>query len=223
LEGAQTDRSVTSKVGTVCEACFVRQQQICCSVYQFLWSLTKVFISGANAGLYNLRGNDSVQFDATNFPVLSASSNRSNLGSLPQPPQSDDYTLLNEDFPALPGSSKTPSRDPLDFSLSGGLLSEKGSGSVGGDGLVNKDAKYGLAGLLDVIKMTDRELNILALGSDLTTFGLNLNSAECLFSSFRYVSMRYYHSVLMCRAHVALHSLINRPQRSLHIQRPTAI
>jgi CCR4-NOT transcription complex subunit 2 len=42
-----------------------------------------------------------------------------------------------------------------------------------------------LAGLLDVIKMTDRELNILALGSDLTTFGLNLNSAECLFSSFR--------------------------------------
>ena len=31
-----------------------------------------------------------------------------------------------------------------------------------------------------------QDLNTLALGSDLTTFGLNLNSSDCLYSSFRY-------------------------------------
>uniref|UniRef100_A0A7S3JSH1 NOT2/NOT3/NOT5 C-terminal domain-containing protein n=1 Tax=Aureoumbra lagunensis TaxID=44058 RepID=A0A7S3JSH1_9STRA len=44
--------------------------------------------------------------------------------------------------------------------------------------------KYGLMGLLDVIRMTNADLNTLALGSDLTTLGLNLNSSECLYSTF---------------------------------------
>ena len=46
------------------------------------------------------------------------------------------------------------------------------------------EMKYGLLGLLDVIKMTNRDLNTLALGCDLTTFGLNLNSTDSLYSSF---------------------------------------
>lgn len=41
-----------------------------------------------------------------------------------------------------------------------------------------KAKKYGLLGLLGVIRMTDPDLNMLALGSDLTTVGLNLDSAE---------------------------------------------
>lgn len=49
---------------------------------------------------------------------------------------------------------------------------------------VSGPGKYGLLGLLDVIRMTDKDLNALALGSDLTTFGLNLNSTEFLFTSF---------------------------------------
>mmetsp|Transcript_31040 Transcript_31040/g.96037 ORF Transcript_31040/g.96037 Transcript_31040/m.96037 type:complete len:106 (+) Transcript_31040:1356-1673(+) len=32
--------------------------------------------------------------------------------------------------------------------------------------------------------MTNADLNTLALGSDLTTLGLNLNSAECLYATF---------------------------------------
>lgn len=43
---------------------------------------------------------------------------------------------------------------------------------------------YGLLGILKVIRMTDPDLNVLALGTDLTSLGLNLNSPECLFSSF---------------------------------------
>eukprot|EP00761_Pharyngomonas_kirbyi_P008611 gb/GECH01008623.1/.p1 GENE.gb/GECH01008623.1/~~gb/GECH01008623.1/.p1 ORF type:complete len:512 (+),score=108.65 gb/GECH01008623.1/:1-1536(+) len=44
--------------------------------------------------------------------------------------------------------------------------------------------KHGLAGLLSVIRMTDPNLNILTLGLDLTTLGLNLNSPEYLYTTF---------------------------------------
>jgi hypothetical protein len=38
--------------------------------------------------------------------------------------------------------------------------------------------RFGLMGLLGVIRMTDQDLNTLALGCDLTILGLNLNSTE---------------------------------------------
>jgi CCR4-NOT transcription complex subunit 2 len=38
--------------------------------------------------------------------------------------------------------------------------------------------RFGLMGLLNVIRMTDQDLNTLALGFDLTTLGLNLNATE---------------------------------------------
>ena len=44
--------------------------------------------------------------------------------------------------------------------------------------------QYGLLGLLSVIQMVDPDRNVLALGSDLTTLGLNLNSSKSLYSSF---------------------------------------
>jgi len=44
--------------------------------------------------------------------------------------------------------------------------------------------RFGLLGLLSVIRMTDPDLNTLALGTDLTTLGLNLNSSDSLYSAF---------------------------------------
>lgn len=41
---------------------------------------------------------------------------------------------------------------------------------------------YGLLGILKVIRMTDPDLNVLALGTDLTSLGLNLNSTEYVHS-----------------------------------------
>jgi len=55
---------------------------------------------------------------------------------------------------------------------------------VGTGSAVAADDQYGLLGLLAVIRMTDVNLNTLALGQDLTTLGLNLNSQECLYSTF---------------------------------------
>mmetsp|Transcript_7462 Transcript_7462/g.11155 ORF Transcript_7462/g.11155 Transcript_7462/m.11155 type:complete len:498 (+) Transcript_7462:43-1536(+) len=50
----------------------------------------------------------------------------------------------------------------------------------------NEDEKkdYSLTGLLKVIRMTDPDLNMLALGRDLTTLGLNLDSSEVLYATF---------------------------------------
>ena len=47
-----------------------------------------------------------------------------------------------------------------------------------------KDPRYGLLGLVDVVKMTDKDIAMLSLGQDLQSFGLNLSSADCLYSSF---------------------------------------
>ncbi|XP_059626684.1 probable NOT transcription complex subunit VIP2 isoform X2 [Cornus florida] len=44
--------------------------------------------------------------------------------------------------------------------------------------------QYGLLGLLSVIRMSDPDLTSLALGIDLTTLGLNLNSTENLHKTF---------------------------------------
>jgi hypothetical protein len=54
-------------------------------------------------------------------------------------------------------------------------------GSGGGDsGSSASSAQYGLLGLLGVIRMVDADVNTLALGSDLTTLGLNLNSSKVM-------------------------------------------
>ena len=67
---------------------------------------------------------------------------------------------------------------------SGGLSSSVvgSSGIAGSGGAIGGD--YGLLGLLSVIRMTDADRNRLALGSDLTVLGLNLNSPDVLHSTF---------------------------------------
>ena len=50
--------------------------------------------------------------------------------------------------------------------------------------VLSKEGRFGLAGLLDIIRVTDKDSTALALGSDLTTYGLNLTSTDCLYASF---------------------------------------
>eukprot|EP01097_Dermamoeba_algensis_P004297 TRINITY_DN2835_c0_g1_i1.p1 TRINITY_DN2835_c0_g1~~TRINITY_DN2835_c0_g1_i1.p1 ORF type:complete len:720 (-),score=175.63 TRINITY_DN2835_c0_g1_i1:2336-4495(-) len=44
--------------------------------------------------------------------------------------------------------------------------------------------RYGLQGLMSVLKMKDPDLNTLALGTDLISLGLNLHASEALFTTF---------------------------------------
>lgn len=76
------------------------------------------------------------------------------------------------------GSSTTSS-----IEVPRGVSGSSSGGSTAGS-LLTKEAKFGLAGLLEVIRVTDKDANQLTLGTDLTTFGLNLNSKETLYPSF---------------------------------------
>jgi CCR4-NOT transcription complex subunit 2 len=57
-----------------------------------------------------------------------------------------------------------------------------GAAAAGGGATLSGD--FGLLGLLGVIRMTDADRNSLALGSDLTLLGLNLNSNDQIYSTF---------------------------------------
>ena len=82
-----------------------------------------------------------------------------------------------------PGSSLTPAASgsapagAIGSSVSGGAS----SGSTAGNALTGD---YGLLGLLGVIRMTESDRNSLALGSDLQLLGLNMGSAEQIYSTF---------------------------------------
>uniref|UniRef100_A0A4W3JWR6 CCR4-NOT transcription complex subunit 2 n=1 Tax=Callorhinchus milii TaxID=7868 RepID=A0A4W3JWR6_CALMI len=131
--------------------------------------------------------------------------------------QSQDFSIHNEDFPALPGSSykdptssnedsksnlNTPGKNitntdgpkfPGDKSSTtqNNNLQKKGI-QVLSDGRVTNiptgmvTDQFGMIGLLTFIRAaeTDPGMVHLALGSDLTTLGLNLNSPENLYPKF---------------------------------------
>mmetsp|Transcript_39109 Transcript_39109/g.47346 ORF Transcript_39109/g.47346 Transcript_39109/m.47346 type:complete len:519 (+) Transcript_39109:125-1681(+) len=61
-----------------------------------------------------------------------------------------------------------------------------GMGAKGGAGMkkMTPPDRFGLLGLLSVIRMQDPDLTTLALGTDLTTLGLNLNSPGSLYKTF---------------------------------------
>ncbi|CAM9656747.1 unnamed protein product [Chrysoparadoxa australica] len=66
-----------------------------------------------------------------------------------------------------------------------GHLAQQGQGSEQSQAEQRvKDSRYSLRGILNVIRMTDPDLNMLALGSDLTKLGLNLDSVDVLYATF---------------------------------------
>lgn len=123
-----------------------------------------------------------------------------------------DFNMATEDFPALPGLSAPRGMDDgadmgasqpgahlmqgaqASSGMQGGLA--QGAGMTGLGAVVRRPGfegqtkastntdPFGLLGLLNVIQMTNPDLNTLALGTDLTTLGLNLNSTESLYATF---------------------------------------
>ena len=77
--------------------------------------------------------------------------------------------------------SSTPSSTGAGGSV-GGSSAPGGAAAPGGGATLSGD--FGLLGLLGVIRMTDADRNSLALGSDLTLLGLNLNSNDQIYSTF---------------------------------------
>uniref|UniRef100_A0A061QVX4 CCR4-NOT transcription complex subunit 2 n=1 Tax=Tetraselmis sp. GSL018 TaxID=582737 RepID=A0A061QVX4_9CHLO len=117
-----------------------------------------------------------------------------------QKPHSE-FSMQNEDFPALPSStaSSLNQRGEEVSGMSGSLQPGGTAGASAGYDLWSQQQggpkggqaasgggpdRFGILGLLPVIRMTDPDLTTLALGTDLTTLGLNLNSPENLYKTF---------------------------------------
>lgn len=101
---------------------------------------------------------------------LNSPSQTSSLGSYEQLLQQYHQPLTQSPFRLQQMSSATQSyRDQSLKSIQGGQTPPD---------------PYGLLGLLGVIRMNDADLSSLALGIDLTTLGLNLNSPDNLYKTF---------------------------------------
>ncbi|KAB1269701.1 CCR4-NOT transcription complex subunit 2 [Camelus dromedarius] len=158
--------------------------------------------------------------DLSDFPALADRNRREgSVGMVTKPAneQSQDFSIHNEDFPALPGSSYKDPTSSNDDSKSNLNTSGKTTSSTDGpkfpgdkssttqnnnqqkkgiqvlpDGRVTNipqgmvTDQFGMIGLLTFIRAaeTDPGMVHLALGSDLTTLGLNLNSPENLYPKF---------------------------------------
>lgn len=108
------------------------------------------------------------QFDAASLLGSgSGSVGNTNLGN-----QSNSNT--NPGVPPQRSSSSAPSG--ASAPSGGNVPGPSGGSALSGD--------YGLLGLLKIIRLSDADRNALAVGSDLTSLGLNLNSSENLYSTF---------------------------------------
>ncbi|XP_049739838.1 CCR4-NOT transcription complex subunit 2 isoform X6 [Loxodonta africana] len=195
-------------------------------------------LSQFGASLYGQQnGSENVTgLDLSDFPALADRNRREGSGNptplinplagrapyvgmvtKPANEQSQDFSIHNEDFPALPGSSYKDPTSSNDDSKSNLNTSGKTTSSTDGpkfpgdkssttqnnnqqkkgiqvlpDGRVTNipqgmvTDQFGMIGLLTFIRAaeTDPGMVHLALGSDLTTLGLNLNSPENLYPKF---------------------------------------
>lgn len=139
----------------------------------------------------------------------SSLSGRSNYVGIIKTPASEttEFTMSSEDFPALPGTqnndsnisagsgsetkvsntsatSSTVTNSNLNLNKRGLQISTDGKVTNIPNNMVAD--QFGMAGLLTFIRVADSDPNLvsLALGSDLTTLGLNLNSPEPLYNNF---------------------------------------
>ena len=93
--------------------------------------------------------------------------------------------LNGDEFPALGELSKQQREDILMSNLLG-TAKTAGAGDkspVAGERKPLKE-KYGLLGLIEVIKMTNPDLSMLSLGCDLTTLGMDLSSTDNVYARF---------------------------------------
>jgi len=196
-------------------------------------SLLQSAPQGRNPLFSRIRGDGSVAgsgpntFDPSEFPSLAGAggsgpglAGRPNyVGMVKQPTEhQSEFTMSNEDFPALPGATASDPKIMFDQFADppggGNLLdsmnklnssqqltpeqelakqhnSRKGI-QTSPDGLVTNIPanmvvdQFGMIGLLTFIRAAETDPNLvsLALGADLTTLGLNLNSDVNLFPTF---------------------------------------
>mmetsp|Transcript_22897 Transcript_22897/g.74712 ORF Transcript_22897/g.74712 Transcript_22897/m.74712 type:complete len:443 (-) Transcript_22897:139-1467(-) len=164
-------------------------------------------------GMGGYDGPSQVAFDPSDFPVLGRNPGTSSQSSHSQPLEGSESVgssslntqkefSMEEDFPALPGAQQQ--QGPNNSLMTGGASAPgmveqfqrmklenqafaESQGLSGGNGSMSSQEKtdrYGMLGLLSVIRMNNDNLTLLALGTDLTRLGLNLNAPDNLYETF---------------------------------------
>ncbi|CAG8677267.1 669_t:CDS:2 [Ambispora leptoticha] len=164
---------------------------------------TSTSVNGPNDGRsLHHQQQQTQEFTIDDFPALpGATSNGGNRGGIRTTVQPQINSISEQDKKTLRGStpystSSTLVGVPPYSTTNGGISANMHSSN---SSTINQSPStssvsvtstsgdsYGLMGLLNVIRMTDPDLSMLALGSDLATLGLNLNSPDssALYTTF---------------------------------------
>ena len=125
--------------------------------------------NGSGNGIFGVSDLDGL----SNQPDSSTLLGGGGLGNLVGNQSSSNVSVTQQQRQTSSQSNNVPVPAPSGSVSAGG---PNGGSALSGD--------FGLLGLLAVIRMTDADRNALALGSDLTSLGLNLNSSDQLYSTF---------------------------------------
>ncbi|XP_071717115.1 probable NOT transcription complex subunit VIP2 [Rutidosis leptorrhynchoides] len=133
----------------------------------------------SNQDLHHLHGSD--MFQGSNSSFHSQASGLPGVGLRPLNSQNTvsgigSYDQFMNQYP--------PQQNQSQFRLQQMSGSGQSYRDQGMKSLQAAPDRFGLLGLLSVIRMSDPDLTSIALGIDLTTLGLNLNSAENLHRTF---------------------------------------
>ncbi|XP_071737896.1 probable NOT transcription complex subunit VIP2 isoform X2 [Rutidosis leptorrhynchoides] len=133
----------------------------------------------SNLDLHHLHGSD--MFQGSNSSFHSQASGLPSVGLRPLNSQNavsgiGSYDQFVQQYP--------PQQTQSQFRLQQMSGSGQSYRDQGMKSLQAAPDRFGLLGLLSVIRMSDPDLTSIALGIDLTTLGLNLNSAENLHRTF---------------------------------------
>ncbi|GAK62136.1 not2 family protein [Moesziomyces antarcticus] len=132
-----------------------------------------VFGGNAGAGPNQLNGlQRSSSPSSARSPLSSVRNAASNLGA--SSPLTESGVARADGLQGVAGSNSTMGVAPT------GAMAQTPAQQI----LTSPADRFGLLGLLSLIKSADPDLSMLSMGMDLQTFGLNLNSSDALHPSF---------------------------------------
>ncbi|KAL5579773.1 hypothetical protein UlMin_012215 [Ulmus minor] len=138
------------------------------------------FTPGNNQDLFHLHGSD--MFPSSHSSYHSQTSGPPGIGLRPNSVSGmGSYEQLIQQYQQHQNQSQSQFRLQQ---MSAANQSFKDQGLISTQAAQSASDPFGLLGLLSVIRMSDPDLTSLALGIDLTTLGLNLNSQENLHKAF---------------------------------------
>ncbi|KAG0044763.1 hypothetical protein BGZ83_009967 [Gryganskiella cystojenkinii] len=137
--------------------------------------------NGSGSGLFSSSLNSPLS-SASPATTASSTAAPTTVASLTGSTTLSASTTSNASSSSRPNDASSTGAAPKD-SQAPGSTAAAAVGTAGASSLESHD-RFGLYGMLGVIRMADQDSTTLTLGRDLTTLGLSLNSADPLYGTF---------------------------------------